>query len=191
MNKRDSVCSFLVFLHPSDCDSGHTSLPDLCISVLLFIYLLSSHTACHLLSQLRSLISSLGFSLKAAKLKTVKGLSPGPFGISHLLWSLWYRVRLGSVKEEGPWQQVLAPAPAFRNDAPREGREPKVRVPLQMQGRHWESMTPILIWKLWRRFQAERFCGAEESPSALLTTLIELGDLDPCDLLLKIGLCNC
>lgn len=39
----------------------------------------------------------------------------------------------------------MPPAPALRNDAPREGGEPKVRFPLQRQGGHWKSMAPILI----------------------------------------------
>lgn len=157
-----SSFSFLVFLHPSDCDSGHSSLPDLCISVLLSISLLSSHTVCHLLSQLGSLISSLGFSLKAAKLKTVKSPSPSPFGTAHFLWSLGHhRARLGS-RSKG--DAGRGSRPALRNDAPREGREPKVRFLLQMQGRHWKSMTLILIRKLGRCFQTERFCGGKRAP---------------------------
>jgi hypothetical protein len=103
--KRLRSQGFLVSIHPLNCDSGHTSLPDLCTSVFLLICFFSSHLLCHLLSQLGTLMSSLGFSLKAAKLEMVKSLSRGPFGVAHLLWSpfctvqdlaLWSKADTGS-----------------------------------------------------------------------------------------------
>lgn len=180
-------------MRPLNCDSGHISLPDLCTSVFLLICLFSSHLVCHLLSQLGTLMSSLGFSLKAAKLEMVKSLSRGPFGVAHLLWSPFCTVQdfaLWSKADTGIewWLQPLPFGMTLRRKE--WGQTSEFSVP--MQRRHWKSIIPIWIGivNIPVYFQAEVLGRGGEPQHSLGVADLNSGIWTWICLLLNIGICT-